>query len=140
MHLLFILPLTASAFSTRSSLLRTFVTKQTLDQTSTSFLLTHHRHYYRHPSQTQHLRGNIAIHESESGENEMSENKMRVLGVCGGIGSGKSTACQLMVDSLGCVARIGKRFYIHVNIDNHVIIIYILISLILHHIQKMPTN
>ena len=52
----------------------------------------------------------MAIHESESGEKEMSSNKMKVLGVCGGIGSGKSTACQLMVDSLGCVARIGKRF------------------------------
>lgn len=33
---------------------------------------------------------------------------MKILGICGGIGSGKSTACQLMVDSLGCVARIGK--------------------------------
>ena len=55
----------------------------------------------------------MAIHESESGEKEMSSNKMKVLGICGGIGSGKSTACQLMVDSLGCVARIGKRFLIH---------------------------
>lgn len=33
-------------------------------------------------------------------------NKMKILGICGGIGSGKSTACQLMVDNLGCVARI----------------------------------
>lgn len=33
-------------------------------------------------------------------------NKMKILGICGGIGSGKSTACQLMVDKLGCVARI----------------------------------
>eukprot|EP00985_Skeletonema_marinoi_P004484 scaffold1955_cov122-Skeletonema_marinoi.AAC.12 len=32
--------------------------------------------------------------------------KMKILGICGGIGSGKSTACQLMVDKLGCVARI----------------------------------
>lgn len=31
---------------------------------------------------------------------------MKILGICGGIGSGKSTACQLMVDNLGCVARI----------------------------------
>ncbi|KAL7427445.1 hypothetical protein ACHAXM_000858 [Skeletonema potamos] len=36
----------------------------------------------------------------------LSVNKMKVLGICGGIGSGKSTACQLMVDKLGCVARI----------------------------------
>ena len=35
-----------------------------------------------------------------------SINKMKILGVCGGIGSGKSTACELMVDKLGCVARI----------------------------------
>ena len=120
MHLLFILPLTAaSAFSTRSSSLslRTFVTKKTqrVDPSSTSLLLTHPRHYHQHPSQTQdRRRGITAIHESESGENGMiSSNKMKVLGVCGGIGSGKSTACQLMVDSLGCVARIGKRFLIY---------------------------
>ena len=31
---------------------------------------------------------------------------MKILGICGGIGSGKSTSCQLMVDKLGCVARI----------------------------------
>jgi pantothenate kinase-related protein Tda10 len=33
---------------------------------------------------------------------------MKILGVCGGIGSGKSTACKLMVDALGCVGRIGE--------------------------------
>lgn len=31
---------------------------------------------------------------------------MKILGICGGIGSGKSTACRLMVDSLGCAARV----------------------------------
>ncbi len=35
---------------------------------------------------------------------------MRILGICGGIGSGKSTACRLMVDSLGCAARIGEHW------------------------------
>jgi len=44
---------------------------------------------------------------SESGSGEQgADTKMKILGVCGGIGSGKSTACKLMVDSLGCVARI----------------------------------
>mmetsp|Transcript_2731 Transcript_2731/g.5907 ORF Transcript_2731/g.5907 Transcript_2731/m.5907 type:complete len:361 (-) Transcript_2731:2-1084(-) len=32
--------------------------------------------------------------------------KMIILGICGGIGSGKSTACKLLVDSLGCAGRI----------------------------------
>ena len=31
---------------------------------------------------------------------------LRILGVCGGIGCGKSTACQLLVDPLGCVGLI----------------------------------
>ena len=35
-----------------------------------------------------------------------SVSKMKILGICGGIGSGKSTECQLMVDKLGCVATI----------------------------------
>eukprot|EP01082_Thalassiosira_pseudonana_P007890 g6325.t1 g6325 contig23:202595-203493(+) len=38
---------------------------------------------------------------------------MKILGICGGIGSGKSTACQLMVDSLGCVARIDADLLAH---------------------------
>jgi dephospho-CoA kinase len=33
-------------------------------------------------------------------------NNIRILGICGGIGSGKSTACKLMVGSLGCLALI----------------------------------
>ena len=49
----------------------------------------------------------------QASENGVSDtNNMKILGVCGGIGSGKSTACQLMVDSLGCVARIGEYLYI----------------------------
>ena len=33
---------------------------------------------------------------------------VRVLGVCGGIGSGKSKACELLVSELGCISHIGK--------------------------------
>ena len=36
---------------------------------------------------------------------------IKVLGVCGGIGSGKSMACQLLVSDLGCIAHIGT--YVH---------------------------
>ncbi|KAL7541795.1 hypothetical protein ACHAXR_011222 [Thalassiosira sp. AJA248-18] len=42
------------------------------------------------------------------------DGKMKILGICGGIGSGKSTACELMVDSLGCVARIDADKLAHV--------------------------
>ena len=40
--------------------------------------------------------------EVERGTKEM----MRILGVCGGIGSGKSLASSILVDDLGCVAGI----------------------------------
>lgn len=49
-----------------------------------------------------------------SEENEMDSGKTKILGICGGIGSGKSTACQLMVDSLGCVDRIDADKLAHV--------------------------
>ncbi|KAL7474723.1 hypothetical protein ACHAW6_000682 [Cyclotella cf. meneghiniana] len=39
-------------------------------------------------------------------ESKDKHDEIKILGVCGGIGSGKSTACKLMVDSLGCVDRI----------------------------------
>lgn len=35
-----------------------------------------------------------------------TSNKLKVLGVCGGIGSGKSTACKLLVDHCNCLAHI----------------------------------
>ncbi len=39
-------------------------------------------------------------------EGNESASKVKVLGVCGGIGSGKSTACKLLVDSCNCLAHI----------------------------------
>ena len=33
--------------------------------------------------------------------------RIRVLGICGGIGSGKSTVCQTLVSELGCLGCIG---------------------------------
>lgn len=45
--------------------------------------------------------------DNTSTQTDNSNNKkMKILGICGGIGSGKSSACELMVDKLGCVARI----------------------------------
>jgi pantothenate kinase-related protein Tda10 len=48
------------------------------------------------------------IFHSTKSEMDEGNNKTRILGVCGGIGSGKSTACKMMVNSLGCIDRIGE--------------------------------
>lgn len=37
---------------------------------------------------------------------EKDDRRVKVLGVCGGIGSGKSTACKLLVSDLGCIAHL----------------------------------
>jgi hypothetical protein len=42
---------------------------------------------------------------SESNE----KSSFKVLGVCGGIGSGKSSASKLLVSDLGCLAHLGKK-------------------------------
>ena len=39
---------------------------------------------------------------------------VRILGVCGGIGCGKSTACQMLVDPLGCIGLIDADKLAHV--------------------------
>jgi len=38
--------------------------------------------------------------------NDTADDSVRVLGVCGGIGSGKSTACKLLVSSCNCLVHI----------------------------------
>ena len=38
---------------------------------------------------------------------DVNDNQFRVLGVCGGIGSGKSQACKLLVSELGCLDHLG---------------------------------
>jgi len=50
----------------------------------------------------------------DADDGSKQKQKVKILGVCGGIGSGKSTACQLMVDSLGCMARIDADKLAHV--------------------------
>ena len=70
-------------------------------------------HLNRHINNTSHQYRREQITTIHASENSGGDtNNMKILGVCGGIGSGKSTACQLMVDSLGCVARIGEYLFI----------------------------
>ena len=47
---------------------------------------------------------------STAGErcDETRSSPVRVLGVCGGIGSGKSTVCQVLVSEFGCLGHIGE--------------------------------
>jgi putative protein kinase ArgK-like GTPase of G3E family len=49
---------------------------------------------------------------SSLAETDMSEagdasRRVKLLGVCGGIGSGKSHVCKTLVSEFGCLARIG---------------------------------
>lgn len=41
-------------------------------------------------------------------DDDDDNNTIRVLGVCGGIGSGKSTVCKLLVSDFGCIGHIGE--------------------------------
>jgi dephospho-CoA kinase len=43
---------------------------------------------------------------SMSSQTDEKNSQFKVLGVCGGIGSGKSSACKLLVSSLGCLAHL----------------------------------
>jgi len=56
----------------------------------------------RQTFQTRYCSTNQDFDDSSRNNNH----KMRVLGVCGGIGSGKSEACRIMVSKLGCAAHI----------------------------------
>lgn len=95
-YLLLILPLTTVAFSTRPLSLSPSTKKQ------------HRQSNSRH--QLRELCNNLS-EEVSSWEETRRRSEMKILGICGGIGSGKSTACELMVDALGCAARIGE--FIH---------------------------
>ena len=47
-----------------------------------------------------------------SSSNVNEQTQFKVLGVCGGIGSGKSSACKLLVSELGCLAHLGMKEFI----------------------------
>jgi hypothetical protein len=46
--------------------------------------------------------------EYQQNHHPQTINEVKILGVCGGIGSGKSSACKLLVSELSCLAHIGK--------------------------------
>lgn len=111
---LFFLPLSAAAFSpTRPSIIyRSFgAISSSIFWKDTHTKSLQQRHINK-PSPPSHQcrREQITTIHASSENSGGDTNNMKILGVCGGIGSGKSTACQLMVDSLGCVARIGEYF------------------------------
>jgi hypothetical protein len=49
-----------------------------------------------------------ALSMNNSKEGDDSSSHIKLLGVCGGIGSGKSTACKLLVSEVDCAAYIGR--------------------------------
>jgi type II secretory pathway predicted ATPase ExeA len=51
---------------------------------------------------------NYTMSHSDKDSNNNINDRVRLLGVCGGIGSGKSVACRLLVSDLDCLAHIGK--------------------------------
>eukprot|EP00978_Attheya_sp_CCMP212_P005861 scaffold13078_cov48-Attheya_sp.AAC.2 len=61
----------------------------------------------RHSSTRQTFRTRYCSTNQDFGvSRNNNDHKMRVLGVCGGIGSGKSEACRILVSKLGCAAHI----------------------------------
>jgi hypothetical protein len=46
--------------------------------------------------------------DDTSNDSRANKSNVRILGVCGGIGSGKSKACELLVSELGCISHIGR--------------------------------
>ena len=114
---LFLLPLSTTAFSpTRSSIIyRSFglIPSSTFRKDTHTKSLQHYRHIKPSPPTHQCQQRQITTIHASSENSRSDTNNMKILGVCGGIGSGKSTACQLMVDSLGCVARIGEYTFLY---------------------------
>ena len=121
---IFLLPLATAAFSTRPSSSSSTLLGRTASLfwagSNEEVLLStpkHRRQYHPNRLRRQHNTRDHQFHrhhqittmsEGNNGERGTNCDKMKILGVCGGIGSGKSTACQLMVDSLGCAACIGE--------------------------------
>lgn len=57
-------------------------------------------------------------------QTEEKDPTIRVLGICGGIGSGKSMACKLLVSDLGCLSHIGKGLVLRVEIRRCELVFY----------------
>ena len=108
MNLLFmlILPLTTTAFTTR--LFSRAYTSIGISRTQSLFGASYKVNHQHKTQFHVHQRQSIRFMSASEDKGVMADKKTKILGVCGGIGSGKSHACELMVDSLGCVARIGE--------------------------------
>lgn len=72
----------------------------------TSSLLTQHSLRYLADSAFLPKARPLAMSQNEE-EQRGEKPRLSVLGVCGGIGSGKSQACKILVSELGCVTHIG---------------------------------
>jgi Dephospho-CoA kinase len=71
------------------------------------------------PERRRHFMSSLSESTDQS-ISEIGDLPFKVLGVAGGIGSGKSTACRLLED-LGCLAHIGESFgwYSLLRLRNH---------------------
>lgn len=117
--LFIVLPLlfstTTVAFSvTRSSSSTLYLLIKPQRQQHNQALITRRRRDYRvmiidgGPDTTDN-NSKMGNEEDDTTTNIMNEKKIdnvKIIGICGGIGSGKSTACKLMVESLGCMTLI----------------------------------
>jgi hypothetical protein len=70
------------------------------------FLLPLYSSAWAHQSQPLRPKA-VSFMSKSSAADEVGSPQLKILGVCGGIGSGKSTACKLLVSELKCAAHIG---------------------------------
>ncbi|KAL9188948.1 hypothetical protein ACHAXT_011438 [Thalassiosira profunda] len=109
--LLFAQPFSTAAFSPRplASLTRPASIRNHRTEASRIPHRPHLQHCHHH-----HISRRSFVLRASTSEELGAEGSMKILGVCGGIGSGKSTACELMVDKLGCAGRIDADKLAHV--------------------------
>ena len=115
--LLFAQPLSTAAFSPRllAALSRPASVRNSRFDASRIPRRPHLQHCHHH-----HISRRPFVLRASTSEDLGAEGSMKILGVCGGIGSGKSTACELMVDRLGCAGRIGELNTCSYDVSSHI--------------------